>query len=119
MLRGDAEGVDVGALGRDPELEAAVRLDPPGEVLRRGPRHPAPQADRLRGNKYYYSFTDTCDPNAIGWYLYPLLYEYVEALEDFVAVREALGGLVASLESGQVKVTEGLDTVLLATNLLF
>ena len=49
MLRGDAEGVDVGALGRDPELEAAVRLDPPGEVLRRGPRHPAPQADRLRG----------------------------------------------------------------------
>ena len=39
-------------------------------------------------------------------YLYPLLYEYVEALEDFVAVREALGGLVASLRKDQEKVTE-------------
>ena len=48
MLRGDAESVNVGALGRDPELEAAVRLDPPREVLRRGPRHPAPEADRLQ-----------------------------------------------------------------------
>ena len=65
------------------------------------------------------SRTDTYVGNGIGWHLYPLLYEYVEALEDFVAVREALGGLVASLENGQVKVTEGLDTVLLATNLLF
>ena len=39
-----------------------------------------------------------------SWYLYPLLYEYVEALEDFVAVREALGGLVASLKIGRLTV---------------
>ena len=42
--------------------------------------------------------------NGIGWHLYPLLYEYVEALEDFVAVREALGGLVASLKIGRLTV---------------
>ena len=31
-------------------------------------------------------------------YLYPLLHEDVEALEDVVAVREALGGLEATLQ---------------------
>ena len=76
MLRRDAECVNVCALGRDAELEAAVRLDPARHLLRRRPRHPAAQADRL----------------------YPLLHEDVEALEDVVAVREALGGLEATLK---------------------
>ena len=48
MLRRDAEGVNVRSLGRDAELEAAVRLDPAGQLLRRRPRHAPAQADGLK-----------------------------------------------------------------------
>ena len=57
VLGRDAERVDVCALGRDAELEAAVRLDPAGQLLHRRPGHPAAQAHRLRGNEWKTTFT--------------------------------------------------------------
>ena len=89
---------------------------------------PRPRLTDCEGNPFvtmpllsvHDSLTDIYVGNGIGRYLYPLLYEYVEALEDFVAVREALGGLVASLRKDQESCHKvSMATVLLATNLLF
>ena len=52
VLRRDAQCVYVCPLGRDAELEAAVRLDPARQLLRRRPRHSPAQADRLRDKRY-------------------------------------------------------------------